>query len=149
MPTIRVAFIEPWSGSGYEGAFLEGDLSLAQEETLQKVLKAVDPDLEAKSGSATVPVSGSNPVVSRTALAGDRLRGLVATSDRLVRFELVITGRDALVFRCEVATPALPIMLPGSFKLNNGDTVDIIAYNESDQGVASVAAVLLWRNDVA
>ncbi len=148
MPTLRLAFTQPWDGTGYEGAFLEEDLTIAQEETLQKVLERVDPTLTPTPGSGVALMAGpAVTIVSRAFTANDRLRGVVATSDRAVRWSLLVNGVEKLAFRTETAKASEPIMLPGSI-LAGAVTVAVQALNESDQGNAACDAVLLWYSPV-
>jgi hypothetical protein len=140
VPTILVCILEPYSGAGVEGAWT---VSIAQEETLAKVLERVDPDLTSTPDSATAPEGGGGvEVVSRVFGAQERLRGLVLTSDRAVRWALLVGGVEKAVFRTEAGAPACTVILPGS--LGAGATVAVQALNESDQGDASCNAALLW-----
>lgn len=117
-------------------------MTVAQESTLQRVLERVDPDLTATPGSDTAAMGGpAIPIVSKALAATERLRGLVLTSDRAVRWSLLVDAVEVAAFRTETGAPAFPVTLPGS--LGAGSTVSVEAVNESDQGDAACDAALL------
>lgn len=119
-------------------------VTIAQEETQVKVLERVDPPLTPTPGTNMALQGGAAVVVVTRAFgATDRLRGLILTSDRAVRWSLKVNGTEKAAFRTETGSPGEPVPLPGSI-VPGAVTVTVEALNESDQGNATCDATLLW-----
>lgn len=126
---------------------VDGDqVNPSTEEKQDDIISAINKSGDPKYGtSLALAQTASDTIVSYVAIAGDKLRGFVASGERGAFFELKIDSATILAGRIELGGQNSTVFLPISKVLSAGEVIDLDVTN-TGEGSANYEGSIIIEN---